>query len=349
MALYGQRISTPVEKAHTMSETRTEPRIITVTLNPSLDRTLVTHFLALGYHNWTRETTRLNVAGRAISVSRALYALGAPTHAVVLIGHDATGRAYQALLAEEQFPISVLRREGLTRSTIIIKDTGHQNETYLFEDSSGVTPPDLQAVSDLLQELIHPGDTVVFAGSLPGDTPADTYAGLTDVAQSAGARVAINAGGGDSLKESLKAGPEFVYLTQLQAEGLFNFPVRVPEDVLHCAQLLREKGAGTVLITMLQSQRAILVADEGVWMAEWPNVEVGTHSGLEEAMIAGWLTGLYRQQSLDQALKLSAAAAAYTGLQVGHEFGTIKDISEQAEAIAVMPVNDVSELRASDV
>jgi len=332
-----------------MSETRTEPKIITVTLNPSLDRTLVTHFLALGYHNWTRETTRLDIAGRAISVSRALYALGVPTHAAVLIGHDAIGQAYQALLAEEQFPISILRREGLTRSTIIIKDTGHQNETHIFEDSSGLNPPDLQAVSDLLQELIHPGDTVVFAGSLPGDTPADTYAGLTDMAQSAGAQVAINAGGGDSLKESLKAGPDFVYLTQLQAEGLFNFPVRVPEDVLHCAQLLREKGAGTVLITMLQSQRAILVPDESVWMAEWPDVAVGTHSGMEEAMIAGCLAGLYRQQPLDETLKLSAAAAAYTGLQVGHEFGTAKDISEQANGIAVMQVRDVSELHALNV
>jgi 1-phosphofructokinase family hexose kinase len=331
-----------------MSETRTEAKIITVTLNPSLDRTLVTHFLALGYHNWTRETTRLDISGRSISISRALYSLGVPTHAVVLIGHDATGRAYQALLAEEQFPISVLRREGLTRSTIIIKDTGHQNETQVSEDSSGVNPHDLRLIADLLQGLVNPGDTVVFAGSLPGDTPTDTYAVLTDIVQSAGAQVAVNAGGGEPLKESLKARPDFVYLTQLQAEGLFNFPVRVPEDVIHCAQTLREQGAGTALITMLQSQRAILVADEGVWMAEWPEVEGGTHSGMEEAMIAGTLAGMYRQQTLDEVLKLGAAAATYTGLQVGHEFGTARDISEQADAVAVMSVDDVNELRTPD-
>jgi fructose-1-phosphate kinase PfkB-like protein len=168
------------------------------------------------------------------------------------------------------------------------------------------------------------------------------------VAQSAGARVAINAGGGKPLQESLKARPGFVYLTQLQTEGLFNFPVRVPEDVIHCARTLREQGASVVLITMLQSQRAILVADEGVWMAEWPHLSSGTHSGMEEALIAGYLTGLYHQQSLDEALKLGAAAAAYTGLQVGHEFGTAKDVGEQADAITVVPANDMSELRASD-
>jgi 1-phosphofructokinase len=331
-----------------MSETRTEAKIITVTLNPSLDRTLVTHFLALGYHNGTRETTRLDISGRGVAISRALYSLGVSTHAVVLIGHDATGRAYQALLAEEQFPVSVLRREGLTRSAIIIKDTGHQNETHVSEDSSGINPHDLQIVAELLQGSVNPGDTVVFAGSLPGDTPTDTYVGLTDIVQSVGAQVAVNAGGGEPLKESLKARPDFVYLTQLQTEGLFNFPVRVPEDVIHCAQTLREQGAGTVLITMLQSQRAILVADEGVWMAEWPEVEGGTHSGMEEAMIAGTLAGMYRQQTLDEALRLGAAAATYTGLQVGHEFGTARDISEQADAVAVMSVDDVNELRTPD-
>ncbi len=79
----------PSETSHT------QKKVITVTLNPSLDRTVTTHFLALGYHNRTTATTRLDPAGRGVSVSRALHALGVETHAVVVLGHDANGRAYE--------------------------------------------------------------------------------------------------------------------------------------------------------------------------------------------------------------------------------------------------------------
>ncbi len=320
-----------------MDETTTQAKVITVTLNPSLDRTLVVHFLALGYHNQTTDTTRLDAAGRGIGVARALHSLGVPTHAIVLVGHDATGMAYQALLAEEQFPITLLRREGNTSSRIIIKDTGHNQETEIWEASSGVTEADLQEVAEALRSLINPGDKVVFAGSLPTGVPDDTYVWLTDVAQSAGAQVAINAGGSQALRKSLRARPDLVYLSQIEAEGLFNFPVRAEEDIIHCAQVLREEGAGAVLIARMESNTALFAAEQGAWTVGWPG-GVGTHSGQNAAMIAGFLAGQFISGDVDQALTLGAAAAAYTLTQVGHEFGSLKDVREHVEQVEVTPV-----------
>ncbi|MEW6579517.1 MAG: PfkB family carbohydrate kinase [Chloroflexota bacterium] len=330
-----------------MGETTTRTKVITVTLNPSLDRTLVTHFLALGYHNQTTETTRLDPAGRGIGVSRALHALGAPTHAIVLIGEDATGRAYQALLAEEQFPMTVLRRAGQTSSRTIIKDTGHAHETEIWETSTDVTESDLQAVADALTELISEGDTVVFAGSLPRGVPDDTYVWLTDAAQEAGARVALNAGGGQALRASLRAQPELVYLTQIEAEGLFNIPVRAEEDIVYCARKLREEGAGAVLIAKMQSNTAVFDAEQDGWTVSWPE-GVGTHSGQNAAMIAGFLAGQLRSEDVDQALALGAAATAYTLTQVGHEFGSLKDVRDQVEQVDVIPLDDAQDADQPD-
>lgn len=322
-----------------MNKTTIQAKVITVTLNPFLDRTLVTHFLALGYHNQTTATTRLDPAGRGIGVARALHAWGVPVHAIVLVGQDATGLAYQALLAEEQFPITLLRRTGHTSSRIIIKDTGHNHETVIWEASDGVTEADLQNVAEALQNLIQPGDKVVFAGSLPGGMPQDTYAWLTDLAQQAGAQVAINAGGGQALREALKARPALVYLSQIEAEALFNFPVRVEEDIIHCAQTLREEGAGAVLIARAQSNTALFVSEAGIWSASWPEGE-GTQSGQNAAMIAGFLTGQFVSEDVDQALTLGAAAATYTLSQMGHEFGSLKDVREQIGQVEVVPLEE---------
>lgn len=328
-----------------MSKPASATKVISVTLNPSLERTLVTHFLALGYPNRATEKSRVDPAGRGLGVSRALHSLGVPTHAILLIGNDATGHAYQALLTEEQFPIAILRREGYTRSTIVFKDTGHNQETCIWEDGDDVTHHNLQMVIDTLQELIDAGDVVVFAGSLPNNLPPVTYAQLTDVAQSCGAQVAINAGGGEALQKSLKAEPELVYLTQTQAEGLFNYPVRTYEDVIHCAQKLREQGVKTVLMAINETSKAILVAEEGIWIANWPEELSGTRRGQAEAMIAGYLAGRLAQYPVDEALELGGAAASYTLSQIGQEFGTIRDAEERIDDVDLTSADDSDELK----
>lgn len=321
---------------------RTEKKIVTVTLNPSLDRTLTTHFLSLGYHNRTTDTTRLDPAGRGVNVSRALHSLGVPTHAIVLVGHDATGRAYQALLAEEQFPITILRREGRTRGNISILDTGHNHQTIILEECGEMNRADRQAVANTLIDLIETGDSVVFAGSLPPGARSDTYAVLTSLAEAKGAAVAVNAGGGEPLLQALRARPRLLYLTQTQAEGLFNFPVRAYEDVLYCAQRLQEQGAARVLVAMEKPEGAFLVTEAGAWMAKWPEIS-GTRSGRAEALTAGYLAGRLQGRTFEEALRLGAAATAYTVSQVGHEFGTMKDVEENMEQVTVISTDDLIE------
>ena len=330
------------------TEVHQESKIITVTLNPSLDRTFVTHFLAVGYHNRTVETTKLHVAGRGMNVARAVHALGMPVHAVALIGVDATGRSYEALLTKEQFPITVLRRSGRTRSNIVIKDTGLNNETVILEESEGVTQEDLRIVSDTLIQLINPNDVVVFAGSLPGSVPTDTYTGLIDTAQKAGAKVAVNAGGGAALEESLSAGPDLIYLTRTELEGMFNFPVRAYEDVVYCAQQLRERGAQRVLVSMPREMDALLVTEEGMWMADQPEVEFGTHSGQTEALVAGYLAVRRKGGNAEEAIRLAAAAAAFAVSHLGAEFGTMHDIEPYLTETLVTPIRTLEDLPQPD-
>jgi 1-phosphofructokinase family hexose kinase len=333
--------ATPVENP---VETPVEPKkVITVTLNPSLDRTVTTQYLSPGYHNRTSGTTRLDPAGRGVSISRALHALGVPTHAVILIGADPNGRAYEALLEDEQFPMTILRGVGRTRSNIVIVDTGHKHETVLLEDSDTISREARRMVSNALVELIKPGDSVVFAGSLPGGARPDTYAMLTSLAQGAGAAVAINAGGGEALEQSIQARPMLIYITQSQLERLFNIPVRAYSDVVYCASKLRERRVRRVLIAMEESDQAFLMTETGAWVARWPQV-TGTYSGHAEALIAGYLAGRLKERSFYEALHLGAAMAAYTVSQVGHEFGTLRDVESVVGDVEVIPAEEIDKM-----
>lgn len=309
-------------------------KIITVTLNPSLDRTVFTHHLALGYQNHTSEPTRLDPAGRGMNISRALHRLNCPTHGILLLGDDATGRAYRALIAEEGFPIAVAQRQGRTRSNIIIVDTGTGAETHLIEESAGVPQEGFEFVVDTLQHIIAPGDVVVYAGGLPAEAYPTTYEWLTGIAHEAGAQVALVTSG-EPLSQALGANPDLIMLRQIELEAFFNHPVRVYKDVIGASDKLRELGANRVLTITSEVGGAVLVSNEGSWLSEMPVFKVGeagTSSGVADALLSGFMAGRFQNRSLDGALALGVASAAFTASQPGNEFGSMEQAEELIES-----------------
>jgi 1-phosphofructokinase len=315
-------------------------KVITVTLNPSLDRTLVTHYLALGYPNRTVDNTRLDPAGRGVNVARALHALKTPTHSIILLGSDGTGHAYQALVKQEGFPATFVRREGLTRSNVFIVDTGNNTETQLIEESVGVSEQSIKRVTKAMRAAIDAGDTVLLAGSLPNDAPPDIHIQLADLAHDLGAQVAVDVPG-DLLATALKGKPDLAILTQREAEGLFNYPVRAREEVAHAGRRLVEQGMGAVLLLEDGPAGIVLVTTEDEWYADLPEIDPITLTGSKEATLAGFLTGRLRGQSPPEALSLGAAAAAYTLAQIGSAFGTLAEVKkfmEEADRLTQHPV-----------
>lgn len=308
-------------------------KIITVTLNPSLDRTVFVHHLALGYQNHISAPTRLDPAGRGMNISRALHRLGCSTHAILLLGDDATSQAYRALIAGEGFPIAISQRQGSTRSDTIIVDTAGATETHLVEESAGVPQEGFEFIVKALEQIVSPGDSIVYAGGLPTEAYPTTYEWLTGIAHEAGAQ-AVLVTSGEPLDIALNAQPDLVMMRQVELESFFNYPVRVYEDVLGAARKLRERGAQKVLVVTGELGGAILAADGGDWMVELPELEAneaGTGSGVADAMLAGFLAGRASQRPLDDALALAAAAATFTAARPGNEFGALVQVEALVE------------------
>lgn len=313
-------------------------KVITVTLTPSLDRTLVTSYLAVGYHNLTQETTRLDPAGQGVNITRALYRLNVPTHGIVLIGDDATGRAYQALIQEEYFEATTIRVQGRTRSNTIILDTGNETETQIIEESAEISDKDLTHIETAVNNLILPGDIVVLAGLLPNGVSPDTYQRLTTIARQAGAEVAAVIAG-EPLQRALYARPELVALTQNEMEAFFNYPVRAPEDVLGSARKLCQEGASKVLVILEGDGAVVLVSNEDAWLVELPSPEKGTTSGVWDALIAGFVMARLAKRTDREALQMGAGAAAFAASQVGSEFGSPEQILDYLDQISVEGAN----------
>lgn len=315
----------------------TQKKIITVTLNPWLDRTLTTHFLALGYRNRTQGETRLDPSGRGVNIARAVNSLEAPTHALLLLGNDAVGRAYESLLKAEGFSYTLVPTTAGTSSNTIIFDNGHHQETQLIDERGEVAEAELEQVAKQLPTLIQSGDIVVFAGSLSPGIPTNIYQQLVEIAHQSGAQ-AVVVGGSEAMGLATSAQPELTVLSQQEAESYFNCPVRSIEDVVYVSNQLRRETNGQVLIEMREKHDALLVTESGRWLVKLSGEHGGTSTGVWDGFVAGYLVGRLADKSFVEALEMGATTSGYAAEQTGTGFGTIEEIRELAEEVTVEPV-----------
>lgn len=309
-------------------------KIITVTLAPSLVRTLLVHYLHLGYENSTKEPTRLEPAGFGLNISRAVHKLDVNTHGIILLGNDPMGQAYQSMISDEKFPMSIISVEGQTRSTMVVYDTGQELETKITELARNISEEDVALVVDELKKIVNPGDSVVLAGSLPSSLPDNIYAWLSKEAHQLGARVVL-ATSGAPLQIALSAKPDIVFIHKVELEPLFNYPVRDDETLESTAKKLVEQGATQVLIGDPENDKALYLTKDEIAHVSVQEIGLGTSSGVWEAMIAGFLVGKHLHESLSETLELSSAAARFTASKVGHEFGEQDEIEEFREDVDV--------------
>lgn len=316
-------------------------KVITVTLNPVLERTLSVHYLAPNYLNYTTQPTHLDAAGRGVNVARALHALNAPVEAVILLGKDPSGSAYQTCVEQEGFSKHLIRVSGKTRSSIVLYDTGHQQETQIIEDNAGFDVSEVKQVGDAVDQLIVPGDFVVYAGPLPRDVPDTIYVELLERAQAGGARVVLDIPN-QALREAIKANPRVVFLTQNELEGYFNVPVRQREDIIYCAQKLVNEGADRVVILLNEYKGVLLATAESIYVVDFPEIKFGTHSGAVGAMLAGYLAARVKERPVDRALRLGAAAAMFAMEQVGNRFSSVEELKRYTRLVRVEELEKVT-------
>lgn len=139
--------------------------IITVTLNPALDKTVILPGFAVNTVNRV-SATRLDPGGKGINVSKVVKALGGKTLVLGVLG-GAAGGYIQASMDEMSLPNDMVLTGEVTRTNIKIIDPLLQTNTDINEAGSPITEATLEAVWHKLTRAVKAGDTVVFAGKNP--------------------------------------------------------------------------------------------------------------------------------------------------------------------------------------
>lgn len=300
--------------------------IITVTLNPSVDRTVELDVLHRG-RVCRAHAVHLHPGGKGVNVTRALSTNGVPSRAIVPAA-GAEGEQLIQLLRNEKVEAVVVPVAGRTRCNITIAEADG-TITKLNEPGSDLTSSDLEVVLRRTLQEGSRGDWIVLSGSLPPGVAADHYGRMTQRLLASGFRVAVDTSG-PALLHAVAAGPDLIKPNTDELAEAVGRPITCIRDVVAAARHLQQKGARRVLVSLAEAG-AVLV-DEEVLVGDATAGSLRSSVGAGDALLAGFLaaetTGASHSSAVDespgstswpalaQALAWGSAAVALPGSQM---------------------------------
>ena len=283
--------------------------ILTLTLNPSLDRTIEVPELVRGAMVRASDT-RLDPGGKGVNVARALAAHKLPTCAVVPRGGP-EGRQLCELLEEEGIDVCAVPVTGHTRSNVSLVEPDGE-VTKINEPGGELGRDDLERIVKAVLDTAATADWVVASGSLPPGVPDTFYRDLGARLTERGIRFVVDTSG-SALTAALGARPALVKPNRDEMAESVGFGIDTLGDVVRAAEVLRDRGAETVLAS-LGADGAVLVDEQGVRYGESPVDRGRSAVGAGDAMLAGYLAGgVTGRDALVEALSWGAAAVRLPG------------------------------------
>ncbi len=287
--------------------------IATVTLNPSVDKSILVRDLEIGKTN-RGEVVRLEAGGKGINVARALKLWGSTVFALGLVARG-DGQFILDAIGAQGIPADFVRIPGDTRVCLKIHDTKSGSETELNELGPPVTPADLGGLRRKIEHYAPQCDVMVFSGSLPPGAPPGTFSDLIRVATESGARCILDTSG-VALKFGLGAAPYLVKPNRAEAAELLGRPLRTRLELVEAAREFMQMGAEHVLISM-GAVGALGVARGETLFAVPPDIEFRSSTGAGDAMVAAMAIAVVERLSFREAFRLAVAAGAATAALEG--------------------------------
>lgn len=295
--------------------------IVTVTPNPSVDRTVEVPAIVRG--GVARSATRrVDAGGKGINVSRALLANGVATRAVVPVG-GAEGDQLAALMAEAGVDAVLVAIEQAIRANVaVIEPDG--TTTKFNEPGPVLSSAEVEQLLQVTADTAAGATWVVIAGRLPRGCDDDLYGRLVDLAHQAGAKAAVDTSG-SSLLASLAARPDLIKPNETELGEAVGRTLESFDDVVEASQHLRAMGAGMVL-TSLGEHGALLVDGDRVLHAAGPRVTARSTVGAGDSALAGFLTQQDPADALRAAVAFGAAAVQLPGTTVPGPDDVARDV-----------------------
>ena len=301
--------------------------IVTLTANPSLDRTVALNGTLVRGAVLRSTGTTVDPGGKGINVARVLRRAG--LEVVAVLPAD-SGDPLLTALDERAVPYVAVSTSGPARNNITIAEPDGTT-TKLNEPGHTCTGRTLGELHTAVLNAACGASWAVLCGSLPPGIPDSWYADLVTALRSLGCRVAVDTSEAPllALADRLPAAaPDLIKPNSDELAQLTGADATALEagaaagdlgPVIDAGHVLVQRGVGAVLAT-LGAAGAVLVTGDGAWHASTASATVRSTVGAGDSSLAGYLVaenaGHTPADCLRHAVAYGSAAVALPGTEL---------------------------------
>lgn len=305
--------------------------ILTVTLNPCIDRTVTVNALCVGGLN-RASSERTDVGGKGINVSKVLKNMGYPTVATGIVFGD-VGRSIlsslDALKIEHDFVLSDIQH---SRTNLKLLDSSTAEVTEISGVGGEVDEVLLDKFIKKYISLLSGAELVVMSGSAPKGVPREIYATLIGIARENGVKAILDADG-DLLRNGISASP---YMIKPNVFELARLVGRNPDetDIPDTVGDLLESGIEIVSVSM--GKDGSVFADKNDFLrVSAPKIDGGCATGAGDSMVAAAAYGIVNGFDLQTLARHASAAGSATAAKEGTEVCSMEDITASVKNVEI--------------
>ncbi len=260
--------------------------IVTVTPNPSFDRTLHVNSVEIGEVHRASSVT-LEAGGKGINVARAIANAGSPAR-TVFPGGLADSEHFASLLSGIDYldVLSIDVGRALRVNTTVVETDGRT--TKLNESGDTLTDEAQSRLFDATAAAATDASWIAVCGSLPPGAEPDFALRLHEHV-GGNAKLAVDASG-EPLARIAAAGCDLIKPNHEELEELVGQALPTLGHVVDAATELQRSGIDTVVVS-LGGDGALLVNGNDVIHAAAPSNRVENTVGAGDAFLAGFLAG----------------------------------------------------------
>lgn len=281
--------------------------IVTVTLNPAIDKTVEIEKFVCGGLNRIRKV-EYDAGGKGINVSKTIHMLGGESIATGFLGGN-NGRAIESVLTDYGIHSDFVWVAGETRTnTKVIEADGTLTE--LNEPGMAIQETDIQKLKDKLANYANEKTAFVFSGSVPQGVPKEIYKELILFVKEKGAYVLLDTDG-EALCYAIEAKPNVIKPNIHELSAYLK-----SEDIVQGGRNLQRQGIANVVISK-GKEGAIFLMEDCEIICDGLAVEAQSTVGAGDAMVAAlayaWEHHLHTEETVKLCMATSAGAVTTIG------------------------------------
>lgn len=296
--------------------------IITVTLNPAIDKTIKVNSLKLGEVNRT-SMVQQDAGGKGINVSKMVKNLGGESIATGVIAGN-SGMFIKKQLDSFNIENDFVEIEGNTRTNIKLVDTANEIHTDINEVGADISYNSFIQFEKLLFSKLKPKDILVLCGSVPPNIDKTVYEKWITMANKKQITTILDADG-KLLKNGIKAIPSIVKPNIHELERYYDEKINSIDEVIQVAKKLLKCGIELVVVSMGE-EGSVFVAKDKIIIAKAEDVNVKSTVGAGDSMVGALAYAMSMNMNLMESAYLSVASATASVTNDGTQMGSLEQV-----------------------